>query len=128
MSRFPLRKETSSWFSRAKTPRRHALRHIVHRERKRKSLIFYAFIAVTATCLLTTIVFGESGLVKYLGLRKNHDKLSAEIRNMEQEHDIVKRQVESLRKDPFTIEKYAREEYGLAKPREYIFQFQDDGR
>jgi len=74
------------------------------------------------------MLFGEKGLIKYDDLKKKTDNLDAELTLIEKDNKLLKSQVEALRKDPFFIEKYAREEYGLAKPEEYIFQFQDDGR
>lgn len=103
------------------------LRQQVIIERKRRTCIFFALILLAFLCI-SLMFFGEKGLIKYDDLKKKTDNLDAELTLIEKDNKLLKSQVEALRKDPFFIEKYAREEYGLAKPEEYIFQFQDDGR
>lgn len=68
------------------------------------------------------------GLLKYISLTKTKNGLDASIAALDKENKTLKTHVDSLKKDNFYLEKYAREEYGLAKPDEYIFQFKDDGR
>jgi cell division protein FtsB len=42
---------------------------------------------------------------------------------MEQENLQIRSQIKLLKEEPYFKEKYAREEFGLAKPDEYIFQY-----
>ena len=73
-------------------------------------------------------MFGNMGLINYISLTKTKNGLDASIASLDKENKTLRTHVESLKKDNFYLEKYAREEYGLAKPDEYIFQFKDDGR
>ncbi|KKT21385.1 MAG: Septum formation initiator family protein [Candidatus Giovannonibacteria bacterium GW2011_GWC2_43_8] len=76
----------------------------------------------------TNLVFGKMGFIKYYQLNKARNRLETEIKTLEKDNRTLKTQVTALKQDPFYIEKHAREEYGLARPDEYIFQFKDDGR
>ncbi len=74
------------------------------------------------------LVFGEMGLLKYIELKKNKQRLESDITRINRENKAMSEQVNALKKDPYYIEKYAREEYGLAKPDEFIFQFKKDDK
>ncbi len=104
------------------------LRQQVSVERRRRTLIFFTIITVALIYIGITMIVGNMGVMKYLELQKNKNRLQSEIANMEKENKMLRAHVDALKRDPFYIEKQAREEYGLAKPDEYIFQFQDDGR
>ncbi|MDX9714158.1 MAG: septum formation initiator family protein [Dissulfurispiraceae bacterium] len=104
------------------------LRQQVAVERKRRNIVFFTAISLAFIYLGINLLFGDMGLIKYMQLKKNKVKLEAEIETIILENKSIKQQVTSLKQDPFYIEKHAREEYGLAKPDEYIFQFQKDGR
>ena len=74
------------------------------------------------------LVFGDMGLIKYLELKKNKSRLETEISQVGKENKALGEQVNSLKKDPYFIEKYAREEYGMAKPDEFIFQYKKNDK
>ncbi|NWF76680.1 MAG: septum formation initiator family protein [Nitrospirae bacterium] len=62
-------------------------------------------------------------MLRYKELLKKQSQLSDEIKKIELENKEFRTQIKLFKEDPFYIEKYAREEYGLAKPDEYIFQY-----
>lgn len=101
------------------------LRQQVNAERKRNNLIFFTVTGVALLYLGITLLTGENGLMKYLELQKTQQKLTAEIVTLDQQNKQLKKQVDALKNDPFYIEKSAREEFGLAKKNELIFQFED---
>jgi cell division protein FtsB len=103
-----------------KTP---GLRNQVRREWKKRTYLFFAFVLAVFAFLAYTLLFGDMGLVKYMELKQNKAWLESEIIRIDRENRALSEQVNSLKKDPYYIEKYAREEYGLAKPDEVIFQF-----
>jgi len=104
------------------------LRRQVSLESRRHAVVFLALVLVLVLYLGFTLVAGEKGLLKYLDLEKNQKALLTEIQRAERDNKVLKREVQGLKQDPFYIEKHAREEYGLAKPDELIFQFKEDGR
>lgn len=102
------------------------LRQLVTVERKRRNVIFFTVIILAFLYIGTSLLFGNMGFIKYLKLKKTKNGLETEITTLEKENKILKTQINALKEDPYYIEKYAREEFGLAKPDEYIFQFQND--
>ncbi len=74
--------------------------------------------------LMGAIIFGDKGLIKYSKLQETKATLQKDIVTLESENRRIKAEVKALKEDPYYIEKHAREEFGLARPGEYIFQFQ----
>jgi cell division protein FtsB len=95
-------------------------------ERKKTNLIIFVILTAALIYISATMVLGDMGLIKYLNLHKNKTRLETEIRELEKENNLMSTQIRLLKDDPYYIEKHAREEFGLAKPDEFIFQFQDD--
>jgi cell division protein FtsB len=56
-------------------------------------------------------------------MNKTRKGLEQQITEMHQQNQQLRQQLNSLKEDPFYREKIAREEYGLSKPDEYIFQY-----
>jgi cell division protein FtsB len=101
------------------------LRQQVNAERKRSNLVFFTLTGIALLYFGITLLAGDNGLLKYLDLQKARQKLDSDIVSLDKQNREMKKQVESLRNDPFYIEKSAREEFGLAKKNELIFQFED---
>ena len=86
-----------------------------------KAVVFLLIIAA----LLAVAVW-------YLPLIKQNERMRAEILRLEgevtKEKKIAMRRkvnIEALRNDPETVERYAREKLGLAKPAETVIRFED---
>ena len=92
-------------------------------EAKKNRMIFYTIIVLSFFYLSISLVFGDMGLVKYFELKKTRKNLEKQIAEVHQQNEQLKLQLKSLKDDPFYREKLAREEYGLSKPDEYIFQY-----
>lgn len=102
------------------------LRQQVVIEKKKRNVIFFTIIVLASLYMGASLIFGDMGLIKYLGLQKTKNKLETEMKHIETENQRLKTEVHGLKHDPYYIEKHAREDFGLAKPDEYIFQFQND--
>ena len=101
----------------------HLLRKQVSSEMRKRRLIFYTVLFLSFTYLFISLIFGDMGLLKYRELCKTKNRLEMEIQSMEQENLQIRTQIKSLKENPFYAEKHAREDFGLAKPDEYIFQY-----
>lgn len=99
------------------------LRKQVLSEVKKKKLIFFTFISLSFLYLSISLVFGDMGLFRYLELNRTKTNLENQINEINRQNEQIKTQLKLLREDPFYREKLAREEYGLSKPNEYIFQY-----
>jgi cell division protein FtsB len=109
-----------------KARRTPGLRSQVRREWKVRTIAYFVLVLGALAAVSYTLFFGDTGLVKYIELKHNETRLRNDIVRLEKENKALGDQVYSLKKDPYYIEKYAREEYGLAKPDEFIFQYKKD--
>jgi len=99
------------------------LRKQVISEIKKRRLIVFTVILLGFIYLAISLIFGEMGLLKYRELNKRKAHLERQITEMEKENEQLRTTIKAFKEDPFYKEKYAREEFGLAKPDEYIFQY-----
>lgn len=68
-------------------------------------------------------IFDEQGLPRYQALKEELRVVEAVNRRFDREARELKEEVEALRTDPSALEQIARDELGMAKPGELIFQF-----
>lgn len=104
------------------------LRQQVTVEKKRRNVVFFTIIILAFLYIGAALILGDMGFIKYLKIKKTKNTLETEISTIEKENKVLKSQINALKEDPYYIEKHAREEFGLAKPDEYIFQFQNDAK
>jgi len=95
----------------------------VNSEVKKKQMIFFTVIVLTLLYLSISLVFGDMGLFKYLELNRTRTSLEKQIAQISTQNEQMRSQLKALKDDPFYREKLAREEYGLSRPDEYIFQY-----
>jgi len=95
----------------------------VRAEVKKRQMIFFTIIVLTLLYLSISLVFGDMGLFKYIELNRTCKSLEKQIAQISNQNEQLRLQLKSLKSDPFTREKLAREEYGLSRPDEYIFQY-----
>jgi len=102
---------------------RNLLRKQVMSEVKKKKLIFLTFVSLSFLYLSISLLFGDMGLFRYLELHRTKISLETQITEINRQNEQLRTQLKLLKEDPFYREKLAREEYGLAKPNEYIFHY-----
>ncbi|MBI4690844.1 MAG: septum formation initiator family protein [Nitrospirae bacterium] len=100
------------------------LRDQVISERKKRRFITFILIVLSFTYLGINLLLGDAGFLRYRELSNKKAQLEKEIAELRQENTHVKTQVKVLKENPFYLEKYAREEFGLARSDEYIFQYE----
>ena len=95
----------------------------VRAEASRNRMIFSTIIVLSFIYLSISLIFGDMGLLKYREMNKTRTSLEKQILEVHNQNEQLRRQLKALKDDPFYREKLAREEYGLSKPDEYIFQY-----
>jgi cell division protein FtsB len=95
----------------------------VRSELKKRRLIFITIILLSFIYLIISLLFGNMGMLRYKELNKTKTVLETQIREIDKENKQLRTEIKSLKEDPFYTEKHAREDFGLAKPDEYIFQY-----
>jgi cell division protein FtsB len=99
------------------------LRKQVISEVRKRRLIFLTIILLSFVYLFISLIFGDMGILRYRELNKTKTHLETQIKEISKENEELRSQINSLKEDPFYKEKHAREDFGLAKPDEYIFQY-----
>ena len=78
--------------------------------------------------LLVHDVFGPHGFIAMRRTQKEIDQIREQIGKVNNENKSLTEQVNSLKSDPKSIERIAREEMGLARPGEMIFKIPDTAK
>jgi cell division protein FtsB len=107
---------------------RYSLRDQLIQEHKRRNRVFFVVSVIISGFILYSFLFSDMGYLKYRQLKNNEKKLSEEIREIKEQNKTLKYEIELLKKDPVYSEKYARENFGLVKPGEMIFQFEPENK
>ncbi len=100
------------------------LRKQVVSEVRKRRLIFFTFVVLSFIYLSVSLFFGDAGLLRYLELNKTKKGLEKQLIEINRQNEQIRTQIRLLKEDPFYKEKLAREEFGLAKPDEYIFKYE----
>ena len=93
-------------------------------EVRKRRLIFVTFVILSFIYLSISLIFGDMGLLKYIELNKTRKNMEKQLAEISRQNEQIRTQIKLLKEDPFYKEKLAREEFGLAKPDEYIFQYE----
>lgn len=99
------------------------LRDQVRSELKKRRLVFVTFFVLFFIYLTASLIFGDMGLIRYVQLNRTKVRMERRMDDIVKQNEKLKTQIKLLKTDPFYREKLAREEYGLARPDEYIFQY-----
>jgi cell division protein FtsB len=83
-------------------------------------------LLVIAIVLLSVKIFEEEGLPRYRALRAERETMETRNERVRERVRELRREVRALREDPHAIERVARDELGLIRRGEFVFQF--DGR
>ncbi len=100
------------------------LRKQVTSEIKKRRLIFLTIIFLSVLYLVISFTFGDAGFLKYRELQEKKSQLTREIKEIEDRNARLKSEVKLLKENPFYLEKYVREDFGMAKPDEYVFKYE----
>ena len=80
-------------------------------------------LLVTAIIAVPLRILDEQGLPRYRVLKDERSELRAENARLRHEVRDLQREVEGLKNEPDAIEHIARDELGMVKDGEIVFQF-----
>jgi cell division protein FtsB len=100
------------------------LRKQVSSEIRKRRLIFYTVVFLSLLYLVISFTFGDAGFLRYRELGEKKRQLAGEIKEIEARNARLKSEVKLLKENPFYLEKHAREDFGMAKPDEYVFKYE----
>ncbi len=87
-----------------------------------KKYIFFLSLFVSGMLLLA--VFGSRGLVQIYRLEEERNRIQMSNARLQEENRKIAEQVQRLRHNKEEVEKVAREELGLVKKGEIVYQFE----
>ncbi len=80
-------------------------------------------VAILLLALVAASVMGNRGLLRLYEMRRARAALTREIGELAAANAALAEEVRALRTDPSRIEAIAREELGLVKPGELVYEF-----
>ncbi len=92
--------------------------------RKKALFVLFWFIALS---LVFNSLFGDMGLIQVLRQRTLLARLRVEVQDLRAANERLTGDIDDLKRDPYRIERIAREELGLTRPGEILFLFDDSG-
>ncbi|MBI5193838.1 MAG: septum formation initiator family protein [Nitrospirae bacterium] len=93
--------------------------------RQHKRQLTIAGYVVTAIYLLFSLIFSDLGLLKYFSIKRDHNRLSHEISQLDSSNKSLREEVTKLKTDPDYIESIARDKLGLVKEGEKVYKFEE---
>ncbi len=84
--------------------------------------------AILLLFLVATSLMGERGLIRLYQLHRTRAALTQEVEQLTAANAVLEKEVRGLRTDPDRVEAIAREELGLVKPEELVYEFPTTGR
>ena len=89
------------------------------RERKRLLTIF----VVVLIAIILWLFAGPKGVFRYYRLRKEIEAVKTEASVLEKQNISITEEINRLENDPSYLEDVAREDYGLVRKNEIVFDF-----
>lgn len=80
-------------------------------------IIGIVYLSITFLIILF-LVFNEKGMLKYLEVKGRVEELETQLKASEQQIDMLKAEIDSLKNNRFKIEEVAREKYNMKRPDE----------
>ncbi|MEZ4254250.1 MAG: septum formation initiator family protein [Polyangiales bacterium] len=80
-------------------------------------------LLVLAVVAVPLLILSEQGLPRYRALREEYGNLEVENDELRDEVRSLARETEALRNDLATLERIARDELGMVREGEIVFQF-----
>jgi cell division protein FtsL len=94
------------------------------RRKERRSLPRQLRLAVLVLLVLAAVsVLGNRGLIRLYQMQQERAALTREIEALGAANAVLADEVQALRSDPSRLEAIAREDLGLVKPGELVFEF-----
>lgn len=78
-------------------------------------------VAVLTVWLFVHVMFGANGMVVYRQKKSEYQDLRQQLDQLHEDNDSYTDRIKSLKTDPETIEKEAREQLHYTRPGEYVY-------
>ena len=99
------------------------IRRQVSNELKLRRYVLNTALVLSLIYVFGTLVFSDMGYLHYMDIKGKHKALSMKLENIESVNEHLRASLASHKNDNFYLEKYARENFGMAGPRELMFLY-----
>jgi cell division protein FtsB len=82
-------------------------------------------ILVVAIVAVPVLIFSPTGMGRLTALREERGRADEEISKLSQQINELRAEVKRIKDDPSAVERVARDELGLVRKTEVVFQFKD---
>ena len=103
---------------------RNRIRAQVTSEQRKRRTVLAAVVAMVIVYLAASFLLGDMGYLSYKRLVAARGNIQDEIIAVKQKNDELENEVRALKEDPEAIERLAREDLGLGRKDELIFNFE----
>jgi cell division protein FtsB len=101
------------------------MRKQVETELRVRNYIVKTLLIISLLFVGGTLVFRDTGLLRYLELNQKQVVLEQELQLIETQNAQLKASLVQYKADSYYLEKYARENFGLSKPDELLFIYKE---
>ncbi len=85
---------------------------------------YLLFLGLFISGMLLFALFGSRGLIQIYKLKEERDRIQAGNARLQEENRRLEEQINRLRTDKEEVEKIAREERGMVRKGEIVYQFE----
>lgn len=89
-----------------------------------------AILALVLLCVALVVheIYGEHGYLAVRQQKREHDSLQQEVRRLQEENQQLEKYIDALKSDPKVIERIARDQMRMARPKEFIYTLPENDR
>jgi len=99
------------------------IRKQVSSELKLRRYVLNTALVLSLIYVFSTFVFSDMGLLHYIEINEKQMALSMEMEKIDSANEQLRASLANHKNDNFYLEKYARENFSMAGPRELIFLY-----
>lgn len=97
------------------------LRKQVRAELRRRNYVIYTSLVLGVIFVALNLIFGDTGFLRLRKLQSIEKALQKEVQALNEENARLRISLKTYKENDFLLEKHSREDFGLARPDEYIF-------
>lgn len=91
-----------------------------------RKFIFEIILFVVVIGILAFLVFNQSGILKYINIKKEINNLDVQIRNAEEKIRLLELEIDSLNTSKDKINRVAREKFHMMKSNERVLKIEEN--
>ena len=91
--------------------------------RSERRQLLYIGVFLVVLVLLWVLIAPKKSALHLLQTQQELETIQAENKRLEEENEVLRKEIDRLKHDPTYLEEKARKEYGLLKKNEMLYKF-----